>query len=629
MTTLVLSVDQPDSVLLVTRGGGTVQATPVAGGGGGGNVVSVSGVAPIVITGTAEDPIVTITPATETAAGSMSAADKVKLDGTNALILGTETVGSAQFSALGTDWVTIGAGQTATLFTLPGGPLGAGEQASLAVFVDVQSVLPALTVTSASDATPVVLGVGSTTGLASGDRMLSSGILGNLAANGSYYYQVLDGSTLALFTDKALTVPVAGSGAYAGGGTVTSLSFGHFQQQETLRNMFGDIINSLGSVLAQDVTLPVPPGNVLPSLTGASVAIALASGSIVVTATAPTTTPMRAGCQPCGVRRAIPPAGPPPVLTSTSVGSGPSYPGGTPGVLTGLHFTGAIQVTLDGVPATFAVVNDTTIDFVSGQGPAFGGTGDILVTTLSGTSNALAGAWTYIESLGSIFSDIMVGWYEGDSLTEVSNVVTGWLDKRVTSPQDAVVGAGSAGPVYVPASANFNGEPTVILNGLNDFLVVPAFDVGGTTPQLFFIVGARLMAESGGFGGALIEYDAPSVIRIDYFPAAGARMTGAGSGNVNEPTSALDLSQAVYGFADATVNPTALVSISVDNAAPLTTTNASLGTLNLQKLLFGCHDETPGTFCNVELAFAVVCDGAPTSPQLAAAQALIAAKWGA
>ena len=50
-------------------------------GSGGGTVTSVTGSAPIVITGSAASPNVTITAATDGAAGSMSAADKTKLDG--------------------------------------------------------------------------------------------------------------------------------------------------------------------------------------------------------------------------------------------------------------------------------------------------------------------------------------------------------------------------------------------------------------------------------------------------------------------------------------------------------------------------------------------------------------------
>lgn len=49
-------------------------------GGGSGTVTSVSGTAPITVGGTATDPIIGIDPASGAAAGSMSAADKTKLD---------------------------------------------------------------------------------------------------------------------------------------------------------------------------------------------------------------------------------------------------------------------------------------------------------------------------------------------------------------------------------------------------------------------------------------------------------------------------------------------------------------------------------------------------------------------
>ena len=49
--------------------------------GGGGGITAVTGTAPIQIGGTAETPDVSIDPATTTTAGSLSAADKLKLDG--------------------------------------------------------------------------------------------------------------------------------------------------------------------------------------------------------------------------------------------------------------------------------------------------------------------------------------------------------------------------------------------------------------------------------------------------------------------------------------------------------------------------------------------------------------------
>jgi len=65
-----------------TSGVGEVTITSTASGGGGGTVEEVTGTAPIVITGAPNvNPNVTVTAATTSAAGVMSAADKTKLDG--------------------------------------------------------------------------------------------------------------------------------------------------------------------------------------------------------------------------------------------------------------------------------------------------------------------------------------------------------------------------------------------------------------------------------------------------------------------------------------------------------------------------------------------------------------------
>lgn len=67
---------------LVLAEGGTLNVTDEPAGIGSGSVTNVTGTAPIVITGLSHvTPNVTITPATDVAAGSLSAADKTKLDG--------------------------------------------------------------------------------------------------------------------------------------------------------------------------------------------------------------------------------------------------------------------------------------------------------------------------------------------------------------------------------------------------------------------------------------------------------------------------------------------------------------------------------------------------------------------
>lgn len=76
----------------------------------------------------------------------------------------------------------------------------------------------AVNVTGATNATPVVLTMG-THGLVDGDYVTVSGVGGNTAANGSFYVDQLSSTTCALYTDRTLSTPVAGNGAYTSGGT--------------------------------------------------------------------------------------------------------------------------------------------------------------------------------------------------------------------------------------------------------------------------------------------------------------------------------------------------------------------------------------------------------------------------
>ena len=71
------------------------------GGGGGGTVQTVTGTAPISVSGTTAARTVAITPATTAAAGSMSAADKQKLDN-----LPTEFDGTGDVTMVGVQTLT-------------------------------------------------------------------------------------------------------------------------------------------------------------------------------------------------------------------------------------------------------------------------------------------------------------------------------------------------------------------------------------------------------------------------------------------------------------------------------------------------------------------------------------------
>lgn len=95
----------------------------------------------------------------------------------------------------------------------------ANSYSQQSVFDPVCGYTTALTVTGASNATPISV---STTGFPSplnGQRVQIQNVTGNTAANGIYYAKVTSGSTFSLFSDVNLTVPITGSGVYGGGGT--------------------------------------------------------------------------------------------------------------------------------------------------------------------------------------------------------------------------------------------------------------------------------------------------------------------------------------------------------------------------------------------------------------------------
>jgi hypothetical protein len=77
------------------------------------------------------------------------------------------------------------------------------------------------TVTGATNATPIVVTYAADAEAASGDEVQITGVVGNTAANGTFYIAILGPTTAALYSDAALSVPVAGNGAYTSGGAVS------------------------------------------------------------------------------------------------------------------------------------------------------------------------------------------------------------------------------------------------------------------------------------------------------------------------------------------------------------------------------------------------------------------------
>jgi hypothetical protein len=82
---------------------------------------------------------------------------------------------------------------------------------------------PTLTVTGAGGGSPVVITTAASGSLTNGQVVSIAGVLGNTAANGTLYYAKTTGysaTQFALYHDAALTIPVAATGVYGGGGTV-------------------------------------------------------------------------------------------------------------------------------------------------------------------------------------------------------------------------------------------------------------------------------------------------------------------------------------------------------------------------------------------------------------------------
>lgn len=80
------------------------------------------------------------------------------------------------------------------------------------------------TISGATNASPIVITTAAAHNLQDGDAITIASVGGNTAANGSFFAKLTGYSTTTagLYYDKALTQPVAGSGAYTSGGTFTA-----------------------------------------------------------------------------------------------------------------------------------------------------------------------------------------------------------------------------------------------------------------------------------------------------------------------------------------------------------------------------------------------------------------------
>ena len=118
-------------------------------------------------------------------------------------------------------------------------------------------------VSGATNATPGVVTVPNTAPL--GATVTIAGVGGNAAANGKFYPQVLTSTTFALHQDATSHYPVAGTGNYTSGGTVTPNATGtvtHAFSATSAQAPLGDL-DQIG-VYAVVAELQVAGGGVVP-----------------------------------------------------------------------------------------------------------------------------------------------------------------------------------------------------------------------------------------------------------------------------------------------------------------------------------------------------------------------------
>lgn len=82
-----------------------------------------------------------------------------------------------------------------------------------------------ISLSGATNATPIVITVNERSNLRTGDNVDISGVIGNTNANGVFYLKKLSDFRFGLYSDIELQVPVSGNAAYISGGTISRVYY--------------------------------------------------------------------------------------------------------------------------------------------------------------------------------------------------------------------------------------------------------------------------------------------------------------------------------------------------------------------------------------------------------------------
>lgn len=90
-------------------------------------------------------------------------------------------------------------------------------------------LIPGLAITNATNATPILVTFTGYNNIRTGEQLTISGVVGNPAANGTFYVNKINNNQFKLYSDKSLTTGVAGNGTYSSGGTISRVFYNYCQ----------------------------------------------------------------------------------------------------------------------------------------------------------------------------------------------------------------------------------------------------------------------------------------------------------------------------------------------------------------------------------------------------------------
>jgi len=115
--------------------------------------------------------------------------------------------------------------QISTITT--GSPSVTDYDSVFAVKAKFNEQLYGLTISGATNTNPIIITVGGNNNLRTGELISIDNIIGNPAANGTFYIKKIKSTQFSLYTDMFLQTTVSGNGDYVSGGTISRVFYNY------------------------------------------------------------------------------------------------------------------------------------------------------------------------------------------------------------------------------------------------------------------------------------------------------------------------------------------------------------------------------------------------------------------